>query len=165
MQKKILLAVDGSDQAKDATRLAVQLAESLGARLTALRVVDVDRYASEFMAVRDTVGQELENQARHILQEAESIAGETGLEIDTSVRHGDSSREIIRFAQEDPDIAMIVMGASGRRRLGRQLIGSTAERVVRQVGRDLPCAVVIAPSKATTAEARLDLTANPPAAG
>ncbi|MHB0867423.1 MAG: universal stress protein [Thermoleophilia bacterium] len=151
MPKKILLATDGSDQAKDATRLATQLASSLGARLTALRVVDVDRYASEFMAVRDTVGQELETQARHILDEAAGIAREAGLEMETCVRHGDSSREIIRFAQEDTDIAMIVMGAS------RQLIGSTAERVVRQVGRDLPCAVVIAPSTATTAQARLEL--------
>lgn len=157
MGNKILIATDGSDQAKDATRLAIQMAEGMDLGLIALRVVDVDRYASEFMAVRDVVAQELEDQARRILEEAGALAREAGLEIDTQVRHGDSSREIIRFAKENPDVVLIVMGASGRRRLGRQLIGSTAERVVRQVGRDLPCAVTIAPSLVTTSEARLEL--------
>jgi nucleotide-binding universal stress UspA family protein len=157
MRNRILVATDGSDQAKDATRLAAQMAAKLDMGLVGLRVVDVDRYASEFMAVREAVGAELEEQAQRILEEAREIVEGLGREMETQIRHGDSSREIIRFAQENNDIAMVIMGASGRRRLARQLIGSTAERVVRQVGRDLPCAVVIAPSKATTAEARLDL--------
>lgn len=157
MDKKILIATDGSEQAKDAISLAIQLAAKLGQGLVALRVVDVDRYASEFMAVREAVSKELEEQAARILQEARDMAAATGLSIDTQVRHGDSSREIIRYVQENPEITLIVMGASGRRRLGRQLIGSTAERVVRQVGRDLPCAVMIAPSIVTTPEARLEL--------
>ncbi|MBE0429099.1 MAG: universal stress protein [Thermoleophilia bacterium] len=156
MAKKILIPTDGSEQAKDASRLALQMAGKLGLDLIALRVVDVERYASEFMAVREAVSAELEEQARRILEETSAIAREAGMDIDTQVRHGDSSREIIRFAQEHPDVVLIVMGASGRRRLGRQLIGSTAERVVRQVGRDLPCAVTIAPSVVTTPEARLE---------
>ncbi len=157
MAKKILVATDGSDQAKDAISLAIQLAEKQGLGLVALRVVDVDRYASEFEAVRDVVMKELGDQAKRILDDAKAQVKAAGLSLDTQVRHGDSSREIIRFAQENDDVVMIVMGASGRRRLGRQLIGSTAERVVRQVGRDLPCAVAIAPSLATTPEARLKL--------
>lgn len=154
---KILVATDGSEQAKDATRLAIQMAKQLGSGLVALRVVDVERYASDFMAVRETVSRELEEQATRILSEAKEMAAESGMDMETQVRHGDSSREIIRFASEDDAIALIVMGASGRRRLGRQLIGSTAERVVRQVGRDLPCAVMITPSIATTPGARLHL--------
>lgn len=157
MDKKILIATDGSDQARDATGLAIQLAAKLGQRLVALRVVDVDRYASEFMAVREAVSRELEEQAARILEETKAMADAAGIAMETLIRHGDSSREIIRFAQEDPEVTMIVMGASGRRRLGRQLIGSTAERVVRQVGRDLPCAVIVAPSTVTTSEARLEL--------
>jgi nucleotide-binding universal stress UspA family protein len=157
MAKKILVATDGSDQAKDAISLAIQLAEKQGLGLVALRVVDVDRYASEFEAVRDVVMRELAEQAQRILDDAKAQAEAAGLSLDSQVRHGDSSREIIRFAQENDDVVMIVMGASGRRQLGRQLIGSTAERVVRQVGRDLPCAVVVVPSLATTPDARLKL--------
>lgn len=157
MGKRILIATDGSEPARDATRFAVQLAGKLGLGLVALRVVDVERYASEFQAVRDAVVKELEDQAARILDDARALAEDAGLKIDTQVRHGDSSREIIRFAREDTGVAIIVMGASGRRRLGRQLIGSTAERVVRQVGRDLPCPVIIAPSVITTPDARLDL--------
>jgi len=157
MAKKILVATDGSDQAKDAISLAIQIAEKQGLGLVALRVVDVDRYASEFEAVREVVMKELAEQAQRILDDAKAQVEAAGLSLDTQVRHGDSSREIIRFAQENDDIVMIIMGASGRRRLGRQLIGSTAERVVRQVGRDLPCAVVVVPSLATTPDARLKL--------
>jgi len=158
MAKKILVATDGSDQAKDAIVLGIQFAESQGLELVALRVVDVDRYASEFETVRDVVMKQLEEQAQRILGDAKAQVEAAGLSLDTLVRHGDSSREIIRYAQENDDVSMIVMGASGRRRLGRQLIGSTADRVVRQVGRDLPCAVVIAPSLVTTTEARLKLS-------
>lgn len=61
MAKKILVARDGSDQAKDAISLAIQLAEKQGLGLVALRVVDVDRYASEFEAVRDVVMTNLQN--------------------------------------------------------------------------------------------------------
>ena len=141
----------------DAARYAFQIAGKTGLGLVGLRVVDIDRYASEWEAVRDTVATELEEHARRILGELGEEARKHGLEIDLQVRHGDSSREIIRFAQEDADVAMIVLGATGRRRLGRQLIGSTAERVVRQVGRDLPCAVMVTPSAAGTPDARLKL--------
>ena len=158
MGKKILIATDGSDQAREATGIAIQLAENMGLGIAALRVVDVDRYASDFETVRNAVASELEEQAARILDDARAQVEAAGLDIETHVRHGDSSREIIRFALEDESVTMIVMGASGRRRLGRQLIGSTAERVVRQVGRDLPCAVVIAPSSATTPKARLELS-------
>ena len=157
MAKKILIATDGSEAAMDAARYAFQIAGAMGLGLVGLRVVDIDRYASEWETVRETVAEELEEHARRILGELADEAGKNGLEIDLQVRHGDSSREIIRFAQEDKDIALIVLGATGRRRLGRQLIGSTAERVVRQVGRDLPCAVLVTPSAVTTPGARLDL--------
>ncbi|MHB8859551.1 MAG: universal stress protein [Thermoleophilia bacterium] len=157
MAKKILIATDGSEPAMDAARYAFQIAGKMGLSLTGLRVVDIDRYASDWGAVRDTVAGELEEHARRILGELEAEAGKAGLEVDLQVRHGDSSREIIRFAQEDPEVAMIVLGATGRRRLGRQLIGSTAERVVRQVGRDLACPVVVVPSASATPGARLDL--------
>ena len=157
MGNRILTPTDGSEPAGDAIRLAIQMAGKLGLSLVALRVVDVDRYASEFMAIRETVSRDLEEQAQRILAEAKSMTEDTGIEMETLVRHGDSSREIIRFAQENSDVVLIIMGASGRRRLGRQLIGSTAERVVRQVGRDLPCAVMIAPCRVCNPDARLEL--------
>ncbi len=157
MGNKILIPVDGSQAALDAARFAVRLAAVLDLEPVALRVVDVDRYASEFEAVRDTVAAELERGAKKILAEVETMAAATGVSIETLVRHGDSSREIIRFARDTPAVVLIVIGASGRRRLGRQMIGSTADRVVRQAARDLPCPVVVVPSRADQPEARLDL--------
>lgn len=160
MARKILLGTDGSEPAKDAARLAIQYARRLGLDLTALRVVDVERYTYDFDESRSDVAAELETHARRILQEVKDMAVEAGIDAAMEIRQGDSSREIIRFAQDDPDVVMIILGATGRRRLGRQLIGSTAERVVRQVGRDLPCAVIIAPSTFTNEAARLEITSD-----
>jgi len=157
MAGKILLATDGSEPAKDAATHAIQVAKALGLSLVALRVVDIERYTYDWEAVREDVTKELETHAQRVLDDVKDAATSSGVEVDTQLRHGDSSREIIRFAQDDPEVVLVVMGSAGRRRLGRQLIGSTAERVVRQVGRDLPCAVTIAPSRATNPEARIDL--------
>lgn len=153
---KILLATDGSEPAKDAAKQAIQLASGMGLELVVLRVVDIERYTYDWEAVREDVTRELEAHAQRVLDEVKSIASESGVDADTQIRHGDASREIIRFAHDDPEVVMVVMGSSGRRRLGRQLIGSTAERVVRQVGRDLPCSVIITPSQATNPESRID---------
>ena len=158
MAKKILLGTDGSEPSKDAARLALQFAVKLGLELVALRVVDVERYTYDREDVRSNVAEELEAHARKVLEEVKEMADAAGISSTLEIRQGDSSREILRFAEEDPDVAMIILGATGRRRLGRQLIGSTAERVVRQVGRDLPCAVIIAPSSFTNEQARLEIT-------
>lgn len=160
MAKKILLGTDGSEPAKDAARLAIQFAGKLGLELVALRVVDVERYTYDFDESRSDIATELETHARRVLQEVKEMADAAGIGVQLEVRQGDSSRELIRFAQDDPDVMMIVLGATGRRRLGRQLIGSTAERVVRQVGRDLPCTVVIAPSTFTNEAARIELSSD-----
>lgn len=157
MASKMLLATDGSEPAKDAASFAIKLASKLGMELVALRVVDIDRYTSDWEAVRNTVTKELEDHALRILRDVRDEAEKSGVSVDPQIRHGDSSREIIRFARENPEVTIIIMGASGRRRLGRQLIGSTAERVVRQVGSDLPCSVIIAPSRSTQPEARLGI--------
>jgi nucleotide-binding universal stress UspA family protein len=154
---KILLATDGSEPAHDAATYAIQLSKGMGLGLVALRVVDIERYTYDWEAVREDVTRELESHAQRILDDVQKAATEAGIEVDCQVRHGDSSREIIRMAHDDPDIVLIVMGSSGRRRLGRQLIGSTAERVVRQVGRDLPCAVTITPSVVTNPDARIKI--------
>lgn len=164
MKNSILIPVDGSEASLDAARLAINLAGGLGLGLVALRVIDVDRYASEFEAVRETVTKELEAHAKKILEEVSRLAADGGASIEAHMRHGDSSREIIRFAQENQEIVLIVMGAAGRRRLARQMIGSTAERVVRQVGRDLPCPVTIVPSIAAQPEARIKIRFSPPSA-
>jgi nucleotide-binding universal stress UspA family protein len=157
MANKILLGTDGSEPAKDAARLAIQIAGKMGLGLTALRVVDIERYTYDWEESRSDIAGELEIHAQRVLNEVKELADAAGVDIVLETRPGDSSREIIRYAQEDKDVAMIILGATGRRRLGRQLIGSTAERVVRQVGRDLPCAVIIAPSTFTNEAARLEL--------
>lgn len=142
---KILLCTDGSPPAKDAAKQAIALAKRMGMKLVALRVVDDERYTSDWQAIRETITKELEEHALRILRDVREEARKEGVEIDPQIRHGDASREIIAFVRENPDIQLVVMGATGRRRVSRQLIGSVAERVVRQVSRELLCPVMVTP--------------------
>jgi nucleotide-binding universal stress UspA family protein len=57
--------------------------------------------------------------------------------VEHHLKEGDPAAEILRLAQE-ARVDLIVMGMHGRTGLGRLLMGSVAERVVRQA----PCPVL-----------------------
>jgi len=59
------------------------------------------------------------------------IAERHAIEIDTEVRVGHPSREIVRFS-EQADVDEIMIGSHGRERLSRILLGSVAEGVLRR---------------------------------
>lgn len=154
---RILVCVDGSEPAREATEYAVGLASSTGSELVILRVVDVEAYAGKWDQVQETVARELEEHAQKILSEAAETAQKGGVKAETVVEYGDSSTEIAHYAREHKDVIMVVLGGSGRRRLIKRSLGSTAERVARHVGRDIPCPVLVTPSRSILPQARMEI--------
>src|SRR5205807_909314 len=71
-----------------------------------------------------------------------------GMRVEHRLEEGDAAAEIVRVAQEI-HCDLIVMGTHGRTGIGRLLLGSVAEQVLRRA----PCAVltVKAPFPGTTA--------------
>ena len=125
--QKILYATDFSSYSNQAYFHAVALAENHGASLTVLFVLP-SNWSEEEGENRDYWQRQLEQirpldpaiRVRHVLLE------------------GDPAAEIVRFAQ-DMSMDLIVMGTHGRTGLERMLMGSVAEKVMR----DAKCSVLV----------------------
>ena len=128
MYDHILVPVDGSDAAADAVDHAAGLAAVHGADLHLVHVVEpqaaVDSAGVDLVSVLEESGQEA-------LDAAEASAAEAGVETTTTeLLRGQAHREIVDYAEAN-DVDLIVMGTHGRTGLGRLLLGSVAENVVR----------------------------------
>ena len=146
----ILHPTDFSDRAGFAFRVACALARDFGARLLVLHVEQPPLLTLGGMPgvppVADEYGgEELEEQLLRLRPPDPAVPA------DHCLRQGDPAAEIVRLAREYP-CDLIVLGTHGRGGLGRLLLGSVAEAVVRQA----PCPVLTV---------RLPCPAPAPAAG
>jgi nucleotide-binding universal stress UspA family protein len=124
----ILVPLDGSNLAETALPPAVDLAQQHGARLVLLRAVEAhtapmgDRVQAQVDAVREAEG--------YVdgVRERVRKAGVTNA--DTSVWYGPPAVSIVEAARYR-GADLIVMSSHGRTGLGRLVLGSVAERVLR----------------------------------
>lgn len=131
--RTILHPTDFSDNADYAFRLAERIARDYQARIVILHVVTpIVMYGDGVMPVPDDNWQaELRRKLRERQPHDPKIKAEYLL------LEGEPVTEIDRVAQEQ-NCDLIVMGTHGRTGLGRLLMGSVAEGVVRKA----PCAVL-----------------------
>jgi nucleotide-binding universal stress UspA family protein len=124
----ILHATDFSEHSEYAFKLASALARDYGAKLLILHVIDapVPLYA-EIPITPDPL--EIEEEARRKLHELEVSDGKA--QVERRVTTGDPPDEILRAAEES-GCDLIVLGTHGRTGLGRLLMGSVAEHVIRK---------------------------------
>ena len=140
--ERILFPFDFSDLSLHGLRYARSLAESYGAELHVLHVLD-EAY-QYWMAMGPNsvpVGPPPEEMLAASTKEMEAFVQEhlTGASfpLKTEVCIGRPFMEIIRYAR-DHQIDLIVLGTHGRSGLKHVLLGSVAERVVRKA----PCPVL-----------------------
>lgn len=114
MSLHILVATDGLEHAQQAVQFASQLAAQAGARVTVLGVAEE--------AGRDGV-------ARRSIGDAHRLLDERGIEHTTRLRHGYPAEQILQ-EMEQGEYDLIVIGARGRSRLTRFLLGSVSYRVL-----------------------------------
>lgn len=125
--KKIMVAVDGSLQAEEAVREAVNLAKENKASLYIVHVKeDVSLYVTPRLL--PVVTQDLEEQSTIILEKVHKIINDE-LAYETISINGSAKREIVDFAKKN-EIDLIVIGSTGKGALDRVLIGSTTAYVV-----------------------------------
>jgi len=135
----ILIPTDFSSPAAAAVEYGCDLAAQLGARVTLLNV-----YSGGIVALPDAVYAPTEEELHAIEHASRSQllavayqATRAGLHIDCVPVEG-SPAEMIAWAAREYRADLIVMGTHGRRGMSHLLLGSVAERVVR----DAPCAVL-----------------------
>lgn len=133
---KILLAADGSPEAKRAARMAVTLSRSLGSDLHVLRVVNAPvayyRYSEseilgrEFLSpVRgeEYIRERLDEQAEEVRAMGGEVAG-------AHAGAGKADVEIVRLAEE-LGAGLVIVGSRGFGPLRRALMGNVSSSVVR----------------------------------
>src|SRR5438552_1632802 len=129
---KILYATDFSSHSNQAYFHAVALAEKHGASLTIMFVYSPGLAAPEVLA-------EAPDEREHWRNQLEQIRPvDARIPVHHVFLEGDPATEIVRYAT-DASMDLIVMGTHGRTGVERLLMGSVAEKVMR----DAPCSVLV----------------------
>jgi len=132
MFKRILVPVDGSETSNKALVAALQLAREGGGRIRILHFLDDLVFMSDYsqdagvlQAAREWAGQ--------VLQEAMDVARASGVPADFHLveRPGRRLGEVVAAEADAWEADLVVVGTHGRRGVGRVLLGSGAEQVVR----------------------------------
>jgi nucleotide-binding universal stress UspA family protein len=131
----ILLATDGSDEAKLATQAATELSRETGSEVHLVYVLPMPAQLIGHHLYSDEMRESLiggaERDAETFLKEqAEKISSDGGKLADTHLRSGDPDKEILRAA-EALGVGLIVIGSRGLGAITRTLIGSVSDSVVR----------------------------------
>ena len=128
MYERILIPVDGSDDAERGVEHGIDLAASVGATLHLLYVVEEggNPWLSEAM---DDQQERAKEYGQKILNEVSDRATDAGVEVVTEVQVGPRVHEKITAYSEDEGMDLVVMGSGYRGRFGN-LLGSTAEKVL-----------------------------------
>ncbi len=137
--RHILVPVDFSDCSLHALEYALRFAQQFGSRVTLLHVVEPALHPDSYLIAPafDGTNQNLLQAARERLEDICEKRVGTRLHADTLVRMGRAYSEI-------PDTAkalgadLVVLGTHGYSGMKHVLLGSTAERVVRNA----PCPVL-----------------------
>ena len=129
MLKKILVAFDGSQEAYNALKFALQLARECPLHDREIVVLSVAQppepaEISEVKAVIESATEYYKKEYEKI----NSIVKEYGLEVKTEIAVGHPAEQIIRYAAEN-NIDLIVIGQRELSKIERWLLGSVSRRV------------------------------------
>jgi nucleotide-binding universal stress UspA family protein len=150
--KPVLLATDGSPSATEATREAIDLAQSLGTSLLVVAVehVAVPSYGSfGYAEVYADMTKVEHEHVQSLLEDTAAKADDAGVDCDVIATTGPIVEEICRIAEER-SARLIVIGAHGWGPLRRLLFGSVSLGVLHEA----PCPVLVARSVEQVARQR-----------
>ena len=148
--KHILVPTDFSEPAAAAFAQAVKIATVAGAKVTLLHVIYTEKInetllgldAMEYLTrVMDTpseqapyspthAGERLREAAEERLAKAIAEAGGQA-NVESAVAEGRPSAEVLDYIQKN-NVDLVVMGTHGRGAIGKALLGSVADNVIRQ---------------------------------
>ncbi|HGL5075082.1 universal stress protein [Burkholderia multivorans] len=136
MYTNIMVAVDGSPSSKKTLDEGLKMARLCGARLFAIFVVDKSMLfayggRTEPAALLD----EIRHYGKRILRSADRAISHAGVNGETEIVETDIGQDVVERLQRyvvDRSIDLAAIGTHGRRGIRRMLLGSVAERFLRE---------------------------------
>ena len=130
--QKILIATDGSPEAREAVEYGLHLAEEQGATATLLQVIPpVDWTQLDRGALIRPIPDEIAKRRGFALDEAAALAEEHGVPVNFEVLAGVPADEIVAYA-DNHDVDLTVVGSRGRGAVASALLGSVSQAVVHE---------------------------------
>jgi nucleotide-binding universal stress UspA family protein len=128
--KRILVPIDGSDTSSKALRVALDMAKETGGQVRLVHCLNELAYQGEFTV---QVHQEARASAQAVLSDGLKVANAAGANADTKLIEFAAQRlgESIADAAREFEADLVVVGSHGRRGMGRVLLGSGAEQIIR----------------------------------
>lgn len=152
--RSILVPVDFSEVSQVALEYALQLAKMFDASVEVLHAWVTPAYVSPSVAIQLEGPASAQSMEAIVQAEARrqmemflsSVPKPHGVEITTRIEFGFEAEVIVKAAASKD---LVVMGTTGRAGLSRLMLGSVAEKVIRQA----PCPVLTVSKAAATKEA------------
>lgn len=136
MYKRILVAVDGSSTSNRALGAAIGLAQAFGARLRLVHVVEEMAFLSgydQFGGYSGDLIRVMRETGAKVLNDAMAEAKAAGVEADNMLydKFGEHLGETVAKCAKLWNADLIVAGTHGRKGMGRLLLGSGADQIIR----------------------------------
>lgn len=135
MYQRIVVPVDGSATASKALTAALQMARDAGGSVHLVHVVEglTPITADPYGAYSGDVIEIMRQSGRKILEDALVVAQAAGVAADTELfdNFGVRLAEVVADAALRFKADLLVVGTHGRRGIGRMLMGSGAEQIIR----------------------------------
>lgn len=152
MATHIVCGVDGSEEALGAARIAASLAQRLDAPLALVHALSIVPASAGLRPIAPSP-RVFEREERAVQEAGEQLVA--GIAEQVSAPQGVTARmqrgepvDLVLRTADELDAALIVVGAHGRGRAGRVLLGSVSNRLAASA----PCPVVVVPSTAKVSE-------------
>lgn len=137
--RKIMVAVDGSEEAELAFKKAVNVANRNHAELLLAHVIDTRAFQT-VSSFDGMLAEQATEMAKQTLSDYEKYARENGNEqVSSVIEYGSPKPIIAKQIPQDQAVDLIMLGATGLNAVERLFIGSVSEYVIRNA----PCDVLV----------------------
>ncbi len=140
MFDRILIPVDGSKNSEKGAKVGIELAKLSRGKAIIVYVADIGKYISPAGLIQpfggispeavDSIAASIREAGEKAVLQVTKLAEASGITSESLIVEGDPASEILRTAEEN-EIGVIVMGSIGKTGLEKFLMGSVAEKVVR----------------------------------